>query len=104
MGAWVSRAISFGDASLPKSSATDAFIAAFSWQPLSGGVMIGAEVGRMTSRVGESRAPKSGPLMASPEKARSFETTADNIDQTHMTQPTVVLISLPLGSVSPQSR
>jgi hypothetical protein len=37
-----------------------AFVASFAWQPLSGGVMIGAKVGRMTSRFSESRAPKSG--------------------------------------------
>jgi hypothetical protein len=43
MGASVSRAALLGDASLPAASATDAF--AFSWQPLSGGVLIGAEVG-----------------------------------------------------------
>jgi hypothetical protein len=40
----------------------------FSWQPLSGGVMIGAEVGRMTSRFGECRVPKYGRLMAFPRK------------------------------------
>ena len=39
-----------GNKSLPAASATNAF--AFSWQPLSGGVMIRAEVGRMTSRFG----------------------------------------------------
>jgi hypothetical protein len=37
--------------------------AAFTWRPLAGGVMIGAEVDRMTSRVGESRVPKYGGLM-----------------------------------------
>ena len=58
MGASVSQAALLGDASLPAGSATGAFIAAFSWQPLSGGVMIGAEVGRMMSRVGESRVPR----------------------------------------------
>ena len=30
------------------------------WRPLSGGVVIGAEVGRMSSRDGESRVPKYG--------------------------------------------
>ena len=39
-------------------SATGALIAAFSWQPLTSGVMIRAEVDRMTSRVGESPVPK----------------------------------------------
>jgi hypothetical protein len=68
MGARVSQATPFGDASIPTASATGAFVAAFSWQPLSGGVMIGAEVGRMTSRAGESPAPKYGPLMALTEK------------------------------------
>jgi hypothetical protein len=43
--------------------ATGTFVAAFSWQPLFGGVTIGAEVGRMTSRFGESRVPKYGPLL-----------------------------------------
>ncbi|HUE16067.1 MAG TPA: hypothetical protein VMR25_17990 [Planctomycetaceae bacterium] len=42
------------------------FIAAIFWQPLSGGMMIGGEVGRMTSRFGESRDPKYGGLMAFP--------------------------------------
>jgi hypothetical protein len=56
-----------GDLFFPAASATDAFIAAFSWQPLFGGVMIAAELGRMTSRVGESRAPKYGGLMTIPE-------------------------------------
>ena len=45
-----------------------AFIAAFCWQPLSGGVLIGAEAGRMTSRVGESLAPKYGGFSACPRK------------------------------------
>jgi hypothetical protein len=52
----------------PASPATSACIVAFSRQPLFGGVMIGAEVGRMTSRFGESPAPKYGGLMAFPEK------------------------------------
>jgi hypothetical protein len=39
----------------------------FSWRLLFGGVMIGAELGRMTSRFGESRAPKYGPFSAFPE-------------------------------------
>jgi hypothetical protein len=58
MRAWVSQAVPLGDASLPAASATGAPIAAVSWQPLSGGVMIGAEVGRRASRVGDSRVPK----------------------------------------------
>jgi hypothetical protein len=37
---------------------TDTFIAAFCWQPLAGGVKIVVEVGRMTNRVSNSRAPK----------------------------------------------
>jgi hypothetical protein len=45
-------------------AATGAFIAAFSWQPLSGGMMIGAELGRVTSRIGESRVPKYGGFSA----------------------------------------
>jgi hypothetical protein len=45
----------------------DTFIAAFCWQPLSGGVMIGAEVGRMMSRFGEGRGPKYGGLMVFPK-------------------------------------
>jgi hypothetical protein len=67
IGTSVSQAVPLGDASLRAASATGAFIAAFNWQPLSGGVMIGAAVGRMTSRFGESRGPKYGPLMALPE-------------------------------------
>jgi hypothetical protein len=57
MGTSVSQAASLGDASLGAASATGAFTAAFCWQTLLGGVMIWAEVGRMTSRVGESRVP-----------------------------------------------
>jgi hypothetical protein len=60
MHARVSQAAPLGDASLPAASATGAFIAAFSWQPLFGGLMIGAEVGRMTIRVGGSRVPENG--------------------------------------------
>jgi hypothetical protein len=56
MGASVSQAAPLGAASFR--AATDAFIAAFCWQPLSGGVLIGAEVGRMTSRV-----PKYGRIL-----------------------------------------
>jgi hypothetical protein len=48
MGTRVSQAVPLGDASLPAASATGAFIAVLCWQPLSGGVMIGAEVDRMT--------------------------------------------------------
>jgi hypothetical protein len=70
MGARMSQAAPVGDASIPAASETGAFIAAFSWQPLSGGVMIGAEVGRMTSRVGERRVPKYGRLMPFPGNAR----------------------------------
>ena len=50
----------------------------FSWQPLSGGVMIGAEVGRMTSRVGESPAPKYGRLTAFPGKESVFRKIAQS--------------------------
>jgi len=71
MGARVSQAAPVGDASIPVASATGAFIAAFCWQPLSGGVMIGAEVGRMTSRFGKRRVPKYGRLMACPRKGLS---------------------------------
>jgi hypothetical protein len=35
----VSGVVPLGDASLPAAFATDAFIAAFFWQPLSGSVM-----------------------------------------------------------------
>jgi hypothetical protein len=66
MGASKSGAISLDDAS--SASATDAIISAIFWQPLFGGVMIGAEVDRMTSRFGESRVPKYGGLMAFPKK------------------------------------
>jgi hypothetical protein len=55
MNARMSQAAPLGDASIPAAFATDAFIAAFCWQPLSGGVLIGAEVGRITSRFGDSR-------------------------------------------------
>jgi hypothetical protein len=58
MGTSVSQVVPVGDASLPAAFATGAFIAAFSWQPLSGGVMIGAEVGRRVSRFGDSCVPK----------------------------------------------
>jgi len=58
MGTSVSQAAPLGDKSLPAASAMDAF--ALSWQPLSGGVMIGAEAGRITSRFGESRVSKYG--------------------------------------------
>jgi hypothetical protein len=57
MGTRLSQAAPLGDVSFLAESATGAFIAAFCWQTLLGGVMIGAEVGRMTSRVGESRVP-----------------------------------------------
>ncbi len=69
MGACVSQAAPLGDAFLPAPSATDAFIAAFFWQPLSGWVMIAAEVGRMTSRFGESRVPKYGRFLAASKNA-----------------------------------
>jgi hypothetical protein len=67
----VTRAAPLGNASFAATSAMGAFIAAFSWQPLSGGVMIGAEAGRVTSRVGESRVPKYGGLMACARKGMS---------------------------------
>jgi hypothetical protein len=66
MGARVSQVAPLGDASLPAASATGAFIAVFCWQPLFGGVMIGAEAGRMTSRFGGSRDPKYGHFSACP--------------------------------------
>jgi len=71
MGARVSQATPFGDTSIPTASATDAFIAAFCWQPLLGGVMIGAEVGRMTSRFGERGVPKYGRISIPAEKRTS---------------------------------
>jgi hypothetical protein len=67
MGISVSQAGPLSDASLPAASATGAFIAVFCWQPLFGGVMIGAEAGRMTSRFGGSRDPKYGRFTAFPK-------------------------------------
>jgi uncharacterized membrane protein len=58
MDASVSELVSLDDPSFLAASAWGALIAAVFWQPLSGGVMIRAELGRMTSRFGESRAPK----------------------------------------------
>jgi hypothetical protein len=52
-----------------------AFIAAFSWQPLSGGAMIGAEVGRRISRFGERRVPKYGGISARLEKGMRLRNT-----------------------------
>ena len=72
MGTCVLQAAPLGPASFRAASATDAFIAAFSWRLLSRGVMIGAEVGRMSSHVGDSDAPKDGPLMACPGKVRDY--------------------------------
>ena len=46
----MSAVVSLGDASLRAASATGVFIAAFSLQPLFGGVMIGAEVGERASK------------------------------------------------------
>jgi hypothetical protein len=66
MGASVSGVVFLDDAS--SAFATDAFLAPCSWQPLSGGVMIGAEVARMTSHVGGSRVPKYGGFLAVPKK------------------------------------
>jgi hypothetical protein len=63
----LSQAAPLGNASFPPASATGAFIAAFSWQPLSGGVMVRTEMGRMTSRFGESRVPKYGRLTGTAE-------------------------------------
>jgi len=60
----MSGAISLDDAA--SASATGALIIAVSWQPLFCGVMIGSEVARMTSRVGESRVPKYGRSTAFP--------------------------------------
>jgi hypothetical protein len=60
MGASVSGGVPLSDPSSPATSTTDTFIAAFCWQPLLGGVMIGAEAGRMSSRVGASSAAKYG--------------------------------------------
>jgi len=71
MGSSVSQAAPLGDTSLPAASVTDAFIAAFSWRPLSGGVTIAAELGRMTNGDGESRVPKYGRLMVRVEKRMS---------------------------------
>jgi len=68
MGACVSQVAPVGDASIPAASATGACTAAFPWQPLSGGAMIGAGVGRMTSRFGERRVPKYGGLTVFPKK------------------------------------
>jgi hypothetical protein len=68
MGARMSQAAPLGDPSIPAASATDACVAAFSRRPLHGGVMIGAEVGRMTSRFGESRVPKYGGFSPFAEK------------------------------------
>jgi hypothetical protein len=67
MGASVSDAAPLGDASFGPCPRQGAFIAAFSWQPVYGGVMIGAGVSGMTSRVDESRPPKYGRLTAFPE-------------------------------------
>ncbi len=67
MGTSVSEAAPFGDASLSAASAVGAFIAVLCWQLLSGKVMIGAEVGRIRSRFGDSRVRKYGHLMAFPE-------------------------------------
>jgi len=64
MGATMSGVVPLGDPSFLPASETDAFIASFCWQSLSGGVMIGAEVGRMTSRFGERRVPKYGGFSA----------------------------------------
>jgi hypothetical protein len=66
MGAPMPQAISLDDAS--SAPATDAFLAAFSWQPLSGEVIIVVEAGRMTSRFGERRVPKYGRFSACPRK------------------------------------
>ena len=52
---------------LPGRIATGVFIVAICWQPLAGGVMIGAEVGRTTNRFGESRVPRYGGLMVLPK-------------------------------------
>jgi len=71
MGATMSGVVPLGDPSFPAASAMDVFIAAFSWRPLSGRVMIGAEVGHTTSRIGESRAPKYGRFSACPRKGLS---------------------------------
>jgi hypothetical protein len=68
MKASVSGVVPLGDPSFPAASATDAFIAAFSWQQLSGGVLIGAELGRITSRFGDSRVPKYGGFSVCPRK------------------------------------
>jgi hypothetical protein len=67
MGARMSQATPVGDATIPTTSATDTCIAAFSWRLPSGGVTIGAEVGRMMSRFGEGRGPKYGGLMVFPK-------------------------------------
>jgi hypothetical protein len=59
MGTSVSGAAPLGDGP---------FIAAIFWRPLSGGMMIRVEAGRMTSRFGDSRVPKYGRLTAFPTK------------------------------------
>jgi hypothetical protein len=64
MGSSVSGVVPLGDPSFLAAPATGAFIAAFPWQPLSGGVMIGVELGRMTTRFGESRVPNYGRFVA----------------------------------------
>ena len=61
MGARMSQAAPVGDASIPAASETDAFIAAFCWQPLSGGVMIGARDGSRGTMSGQ---PHSGSVVA----------------------------------------
>jgi hypothetical protein len=70
----VSQSAPIGDPSSLAAFAADAFIAAFSWQPLSGGVMIAAEVGRITSRFGVSRVPKYGRFSKRPEKRSGLTT------------------------------
>ena len=51
MGTSVSQADPLGDASLPTAAVMGAFVASFAWQPLSGGVMIGGEIGSIASHV-----------------------------------------------------
>jgi len=67
MCARVSQAISLSAASFPAAAATGAFLAPFGGDPLSDGAMIGAELGRLTNRISESRVSKYGPLMVFPE-------------------------------------
>jgi hypothetical protein len=58
---------------------TSVLIAALSWQPLSGGVMIGPEMGRMTSRFGESCVSKYGGFSVRPRKRLRLRESGSNL-------------------------